>query len=271
MTDFVTRYGTSGSHRAMSPALWGKCPRTAILSGHLDKGWGFIDDFLQAYAGTTDVAAAVGAWVVDNATAGTAALLDRAGGWMCVDAASSTADQGANVQRLSDTAGGECFYANADAEIFIEFRIEPSDLGGLTAGNGAQLFFGLHPRDTTIFAAGVLSGTDYIGLTYDAGDTAGSWQFTGEKSGTQDKNDTGVDIVDDGASDARQRIGFHIKGVTEAIPYINGVAYPAAKLPAAAIPTALMAPSIAVLSEGTVDPLVNVDWVACFQVQCLDA
>jgi hypothetical protein len=250
--------------------LWKNCPRTNILNGHIDRGFGFIDDFLGGAVGPLLIGGGGGGWTVDNATTGTAALIDRKGGWLQLDSAAAVADQGAQIQRLLDTAGGECFIASAASKIYLEWRIEPSDLGGLVAANGAQLFFGLHPRDPSIFASGVMSGDNYIGFVYDAADTGGTWQFEGAKADTTDSNDTGVAIVDDASADARQRLGLLIDGVTSATPYINGVAYPAAKIPTAGIPIVEMAPSAACLSEGTVDPLVNIDYCACFQVESID-
>lgn len=270
MSDLYTKYHSQGSERVLSPALWNRCPRAQILTGHVDRGFGFLADFNGGAVGPLIIDEGGGGWTVDNATNGTAVLQDRLGGWLQLDAASTTADQGVQVQRLLDTAGGENYLPSANADIYMEWRIEPSDLGGLTADNGAQLFFGLAIRDPSFFASGVPSAANYIGFSYDAGDTGGNWQFTGEKGGTQDKNDTGVAIVDDAASDARQRIGFVIKGLTEAVPYINGKAYTAAKLPTAAIPVVNMAPTAAVLSEGTVDPIVSVDFCACFQAQKID-
>ena len=247
------------------PALWKRCPRTAILNGHLDKGWGFIDDFLSLGYDPTDSDEAIPNWTYHQQDSGTVTILDYQGGWLQLDSGGTTADDGVTAYR-GTANGGECFVPAVGAEIFFEARVYPVDLGSMEASDGMQLFIGLADRTTPIMASGVVDATDYVGFKYDANDTDGDWHFVGY-DGTEDDNDTGVDI-DDGST---VKLGFWIKETDKMVPYINGVALEGHKITASAsIPGANMMPILGCFSEGGVDPILKVDYVACFQKQLLD-
>src|SRR5690606_28249976 len=76
------------------PSLWQDCPLPALLSdptiGHMD--WEQFKSF--------NAAASTGDWVVTQATNGAAALSAAEGGVLEVDSDSTTATQGANVQKV---------------------------------------------------------------------------------------------------------------------------------------------------------------------------
>lgn len=266
MSDFMTRHSVSSAQRGLMPALWKRCPRTAILNGHLDKGWGFIDDFHVGHYDSTDTTADPPLWKVDNTTNGSVAYTDYKGGWIALDSEAAGGDQGVQIQR-SDGSGGEVFLPNANSEIFFECRIYPSDLGTLgSADSHVQAFLGLASRDTTVMASGDISASDYAGFLYEDGYTSGNWYIAGS-DGTQDANDTGVSVTDG----STVKLGFWIYKNEKIVPYINGVAYPSKKITASAsMPSASMTPTLVCMGESGVDSIIKVDYVACFQTELLD-
>lgn len=258
MTNTIRSWGLDATDRGPSTRLWGKQqPKTGQAWQDPRYGWGFFDDFVNPHELTTN-------WTLDNATAGASVVTDTKGGSIDLDSASSTADQGVQIQRLADV-GYENFVASAASMIYFEARVTPTDIGSLTAGDGVQLFIGLGERDATFFAAGVISAANYLGFTYDAADTGGVLQFQGEKAGTLDDNGdaTGASLV----SGTSLKLGFVIHGVTKAVCFVNGKEIASVELPTAAIPVVNMVPTLCCLSEGTVDPILSVDWVGCLQVE----
>jgi hypothetical protein len=61
------------------------------------------------------------------------------------------------------------------------------------------------------------------------------------------------------------KLGFLVKGLTSATPYVNGVAKTASKITANISGAVEMVPSLACFSEATTDPLVDIDWIQVIQ------
>jgi hypothetical protein len=241
MSDFATRYQVDGG-RGLSPKVWANCPRTAINNGHLDKGWGFVDDFvskdeLEHYTAT-------------QATAGTFALDDAKGGVVLADCGSTTATQGINVQRA--TTVGECFNAQY-GKLYFEALIKAADIA-----TGPEFFLGLAVIDTTVIATSALSAQS-IGFSSVTDDGV---LLSGTKDGTSAATGTGTTLV----ADTWVKLGFIAHENSKVDFYVDGVKV---NTETTYIPTTEMVPTLVCQSGGTTDPIVHVDWIACFQVESL--
>lgn len=232
--------------RGVGTSLWETCPMLAWLQDP-SIGYHYFDDFLTFGAST-------GGYVVTNFTAGTAVVGDGPGGTLIMDAGSSTADQGVQVQLK-----GESFTPAAGKDIWFETKLS------MTFPTKIQLFAGIGEHDTTLFATGENSMANHIGFemgaTVQGGASAGKIQFYGEKVGTRGT----VADVHTVVSATSVYVGFFVDGVTSATPYVNGVA--ATALATANVPTVDMCLSLACLSEGTSQPVLTVDWVRAFQLR----
>ncbi len=210
-----------------------------------------FDDFLDF-----DSTATTGNWVVTQATAGTAARIDGAGGILQLDCNSTTADQGIQAQRISET-----FKIEAGKDIWFQTRLYVTD-----TVDKVQLFAGLSVLDTTIFASGEISASDYLGFLLDAtkqaGADAGKVDLEIKKTGQTAELVSNVKLLVDATY---VLLGFHLYWGTDGTTcymqaYVDGVPtgdpetvtnYPATE----------MTVSFACLSEGTNDPIALVDYV----------
>lgn len=227
-----------------SGGLWGSADGLlAAVATNPENYIYFRDDFFQFDADDD--------WVVTNATAGTADLIDGAGGWLEVDSASTTADQGAQVQLKI-----EPFELEADKDLWFEARVRVTD-----SIDNCQFFVGLSVLDTTAIASGAISAADYIGFYQGAAEIAagaGNVRLQANSGGTAV---AGSDIaVTDGTF---INLGFKVTGVTSAQAYVNGVATgdPISLTGTDNLPTGLMSPTFVCQTEGTTDPVMVVDWV----------
>jgi hypothetical protein len=217
-----------------------------------------VPDFLDAYVEHDDFKSfdADDDWVVTNATAGTADVIDGAGGILELDAASSTADQGIQIQRKIET-----FLPAANKDILFECRLKVTD-----TIDKVQLFAGLSVLDTTIFASGEPTSTDYIGFLLDATEQAGanankpSLELN-STAGSEEKGAAAATLVEA----TYIRLGFLLTGITRLTPIIDGV--PGTSLAITDCPVTEMAASFACLSEGTNDPITSLDWYYAVQLR----
>jgi hypothetical protein len=271
----------------------GSAPGTAIASGDTDlgpspnlwrdipdywwttpeKGIGFFDDFIQ---GTTTAEGGDHEWVIAAAVAGTAADITSTAGIVALDSASSTADQGITQFQAYRGTTTIPFKPAATQKIIFETR--------LAIGDGAvsytQMFAGLSEIDTTIFATGANTSTNHLGFEMNAltqagtVGTAGYANFYGEKAGTRNTAaaNVGLDVhlfTDAGTGGAAEfttgwvKLGFIVDGITNCKVYVNGI-YTGDIIPTANVPIVGMVPSFACLSEGTADPIMQIDWVRVF-------
>jgi hypothetical protein len=240
-----------------SPIIWDSCPWESIVAGRVD-GFVFFDDFITLLT-TVD-------WTITQATAGTAAPSDAVGGVALLDCNSTTADQGIQMQGIS-----EAFQPLAGVTIFFECRLKVTDTIA-----GAQFFAGLAQEDTTVFAAGANTTDNHIGFEMNAltqagtVGTAGTANFYGEKATARNTAaaDAGLD-VHLFVEDTYVKLGFVIDGITEARVYVDG-ADTMDRIVTANIPTAaagIMTPTFVCQNEdGATDPIVSLDWVRVAQL-----
>ncbi len=189
---------------------------------------------------------AAGDWTLTQATTGTAALATGNYGVMELDSASSTADQGINLQHLASIPA-----LAASQVVRFGCRVKIAD----GTNEFGQVFIGLSDTDTTIMAAGIMASSDYVGFFVDAATSAAGTVDFELYDGVTAENVAGVHtFVDDTYVD----LEFVIDGVTTATPYVNGVAGTAITI--ADAPDTALRPSFVMQSEGTDDPIMSLDW-----------
>ena len=252
MADLYTRpQAKSGSiGRGLSPNLWHQAPLTQLLTGGLGEGFGFIDDFLAFDDASYR-------WVLTQASAGTAVNDTAAkGGVLLLDSGSTTDNQGIQIQ-LGGAVGASSFIATASSKIYFEARVKIADIGTSGSDTG-NLLVGLTEVDTTVLGSGANSTANHI--SFEHLDDDGAVDFHSEKAGTRDSS-TGLHTLTD---DDYFKIGFLVNGVSKITPYVNGIAKTAHTTQ---IPIVAMTPTLVCHSAGTTDPILHVDWVACFQAE----
>jgi hypothetical protein len=236
----------SSLRRGLSPTIWSQAPITEINNGGLTEGFGFTDDFL-----TFDDAS--NSWFLTNASSGTAALdVAAKGGVLLLDSAAAANNQGVQIQ-MGGEISASSFIASAVSKIYYEARVKIADIGSTTC----QMFVGLSSIDTSILASAANTSINHIGFEA-INDTA--MGFHSEKADTRASTAAVHTVVDD----AYVKLGFVVDGLTKVTPYVNGVAKAAITTQ---LPIVGMTPSFVCHSSGTTDPIVHVDWVACYQVE----
>ena len=237
--------GSSNLLRGLSPNIWSQSPLTQLSVGGIDEGFGIIDDFL-----TFDDE---NKWVLTQATAGTAALdVAAKGGVLLLDCNSTTNNQGVQIQ-LGGAAGAASFIASAASKIYFEARVKIADIGSTTC----QMFVGLAEVDTSVLASAANTTANHIG--FEAINTT-AMGIHSEKAGSRSSTASVHTVVDDDYV----KLGFIVDGLTKITPFVNGVAQTAITTN---IPIVAMTPSFVCHSSGTTDPIVHVDWVACYQTE----
>lgn len=235
--------------RGLSANIWSQAPLVQINSGAIDEGFGIIDDFLAFDDASTR-------WLLTQATAGTAACdVAAKGGVLLLDSASSTNNQGAQIQ-MGGAAAASSFIPNANAKIYYEARIKLADIGSTTV----QAFAGLSEIDATLFASAANSSANHVGFEAINSTAMG---IHSEKAGSRSSTASVHTVVDD----AYVKVGFVIDGLTKITPYVNGVAKDAITTN---IPIVELTPSFVCHSSGTTDPIMHIDWVACYQAEQID-
>ena len=236
----------ANSGRGLSPGLWPKQPRD---SQDLSVGFGIQDDFLSFDDASVR-------WLLTQATAGTAACdVAAKGGVLLLDSASSTNNQGAQLQ-LGGAAAASSFIASATSRIYYEARVKLADIGSTTV----QFFAGLSEIDSTLFASAANSSANHVGA--EAINTTALGVHS-EKAGSRSSS-ASVHTIADGTY---FKIGFVIDGVSKVTPYVNGEAKTAITTN---VPIVAMTPSFVCHSSGTTDPILHIDWVACYQEEQID-
>ena len=231
--------------RGLSENVFSQSKNDEIENGGLDQGFGLTDEFL-----TFDDE---NKWVLTQATAGTVALDAAAkGGVLLLDCNSTTNNQGVQIQ-LGGAAGSASFIASAASKIYFEARVKIADIGSTTC----QMFVGLAVVDTSVFASAANSTANHIG--FEAINTT-AMGIHSEKAGTRSSTAAVHTVVDDDYV----KLGFVVDGLTKITPYVNGVAQTAIT---SNIPIVGMTPSFVCHSSGTTDPILHVDWVACYQAE----
>ena len=257
-------YNGHTTPRGRSNGLWNNpahpCPWNRIR----DEGIGisFWDDFTTG----ADVAYM---YDVTNATAGTFAIIDDAIGVADADSASSSNEQGVNVQRCHADGIGETYKPAAGKHIWFEGRLSVGDIGTDTA---PEFFFGLATIDTTVIAGGVNTTDNHIGFETTTG--AEEVSVYGEKATERSTAASATSLVyphtlidfDTTPTTAWVKFGFYVNGVTSVKFFVNGIHIVAEDLATANIPIVEMVPTLVCQSFGTVDPIVHLDWWAAAQL-----
>ena len=242
----LVSYEGANSGRGLSPGLWAKQPRDFQ---DLSVGFGFVDDFLSFDDASVR-------WLLTQATAGTAACdVAAKGGVLLLDSASSTNNQGAQIQ-LGGAAAASSFIASATSKIYYEARVKLADIGSTTV----QFFAGLSEIDSTLFASAANSSANHVGA--EAINTTALGVHS-EKAGSRSSS-ASVHTIADGTY---FKIGFVIDGVSKVTPYVNGEAKTAITTN---VPIVELTPSFVCHSSGTTDPILHIDWVACYQEEQID-
>lgn len=229
--------------RVTANDLWKDCPILEHL--HNQPSGVLLDEQFKTYNATDD-------WTLTQSGAGTAAISIAAPGVLEIDAASSTADQGVNLQHT----GGGTFIPAANTEIWFEARFKIVD-----TYDKVELFVGLSEVDTAIIdGTPSMASTNILAFYCVTGD--GVLLFAGEKAGTASDLITTATI----AEATYINVGFHVKGVTSAQAYINGTRY-GDPIATAGIPIVKLVPSFVCQSFGTNDPIMHLAGFRCFQTR----
>ena len=224
--------------------LWKTCP---LLEYMFDPSIGTLLDF----AGNSyDAAATTGDFVLTQATAGTAAMSTTAPGTLLVNAGSTTATHGANVQRTKSA-----FIPAADKHIWAEFNVSFTGVSNLNV----QTAIGLFEIDTTVIGSSAVSTDNGIGWTSVTDD--GVLLFNTEKA-TAAATRAATTIV----SGTKVRLGFYVNGVTSITQYIDGVAT-GTDTATANIPIVALYPTFVCQSGGTDSPVLAVHGFRIFQLR----
>ena len=184
-----------------------------------------------AYAGQT---------VTQTAT-GTLVMQDDAGGWLGYLGGAD----GNGVQTQSD---GEAFLPAANKDIYFETSIKAED------GDDLDWFIGLAMTD-----ADILNTDPNDLIAFRGADGSANITFQVRSGGTGAAADTGYDFGDGTAV----TLGFHVRGITSVVPYVNGVALTAVT---ANIPTNEMSVSVAMYNGATAaTQTMSVDYIKASQ------
>ena len=246
MSDLFTRpqLKAASLRRGLSPTLWNQAPLAQVSIGGLDQGCGFIDDFLAF-----DDASA--RWLLTQASAGTVAMdVAAQGGVLLMDSNSTTNNQGVQIQ-MGGAIAASSFIASAASKIYYEARVKIADIGSTTC----QMFAGLAEVDASVFASAANSTANHIG--FEAINTT-AMGIHSEKATSRSSTAAVHTVVDDDYV----KLGFVVDGLTKITPFVNGVAQTAIT---SDIPILGMTPTFVCHSSGTTDPILHVDWVACYQ------
>ena len=233
---------TMGIHTGQTSGLWHNAP---VLRAIQDPSYAyyFLDDFIGLPTGK---------YTATQATAGTFALGDQAGGVALADCNSTTAAQGINVQL--GTTVGECFVPAAGKDIWFEAKVKAADIA-----TGPEFFLGLAPVDTTIIASSALSTSNHIGWVSTTDDNV--LLFAAAKAAAA-ATKAATTLVDD----TYVTLGFKVNGVTSIDQYIDGVLQSTTHV-TANIPVTEMTLSLVCQSGGTTDPIVHIDYWRCLQIR----
>ena len=219
--------------------LWATCPLQEYLH---DPSIGILyEEKWSSYNASDD-------WTLTQATTGAAAISTAMTGVLELDSNSTTATQGANLQRTT----GMTIVPVASTEIWAEFEVKVVD-----TYDKVELFVGLSEADTTLIATSANSSANHIGWQCVTDD--GVLLHTAEKA-TAGNTVAAATI----AEDTYIKLGFYVNGITSIQGYINGVATSAVH-PTANVPIVKLIPSFVCQSGGTNDPVLHIKPFRIFQ------
>jgi hypothetical protein len=232
-TDYSPRKGRS---------LWESAPLLALEQNPC----GFVDVHERWIS--YNAAATTGDYVLTQATTGAAAISTARSSVLELDSNSTTATQGATLQRAK-----AAIVPAAGSKIWAEFEFKIVD-----TFDKAEIFVGLSELDTTLIASSANSSANHIGWQCVTDD--GVLLFTAEKAGAG-ATQAAVTI----AEDTYVRLGFVVDGVSSITQYVNGVATGTA-VATANVPIVALYPSFVCQSGGTNDPIMHLKPYRVLQV-----
>lgn len=207
-----------------------------------------IDDYAQWVfddPATDFVIAATGAgWVLTQpgSSSGTAVLADRAGGWIQMDPAASTADDGIQLQKA-----GEFVLPAANKNIMLQAYVD------FSANIANQFFFGVATEAASIFTTGENSTANNIGFEMNATSIAASpgyLQLVSEKATVRTTVADAYLVV----VDTPILLQIVVTGVSTIQFYVDGTLVGTISTN---IPVSEMAPVIYLGAEGTTRPTLD--------------
>lgn len=245
-TDFSGR--ASHFDPAINPThrtgVWRKAP---LLEYMHDPSVGvLLDECWQSY----DPEATNGDYVLTQATTGAGAISTAAPGVLELDSNSTTATQGAQIQRVKSA-----FVPASGKDLWFEAKIKIVD-----TYDKAEVFVGLSEIDTSVIATSANSSANHIGWQCVTDD--GVLLFSSEKAGA------GATKAAATLAEATYvRLGFHYDGTADTVQqYIDGVAVGTAHV-TANIPVVALYPTFVCQSGGTNDPIMHIAGYRVFQLR----
>lgn len=242
---YTKRQAKAGSvKRGLSPNLWGQVNLTEINNGGISEGFGILTDFLSYEADF---------FLAQDASQG-AVLMNAAekGGVLLVDTAGTADNAGPDVQ-MGGAIGASSFIASADSKIYYEARIKITDTAVTS-----QYFLGLGAVLTPFIDSDANASPNHVGFE---GFSSLSSTFASEKATARTSTAAAATLVED----TYIKLGFEIDGLTKITPYVDGQAGAAISTN---IPIVAMTPTFAIRSTNVgTDPVLSVDWLACYQVE----
>lgn len=227
-----------------SANLWKDCPLLEYI--HDPAIAVYLNESFVSY----NAAATTGDWVLTQATQGTAAISTAAPGVLELDSNSTTATQGANLQRVKSV-----FLPATGKDIWFECSFKIVD-----TYDKAEIFVGLSDVETAIIATSANASDNHIGWQCVTDD--GVLLFSSEKAGTG-ATKAAATI----AEDTYIKLGFKYDGTADTVQqYINGVLTGTAHV-TANIPKVALVPSFVVQSGGTNDPIMHIKALRVFQLR----
>ena len=221
--------------------LWRTCPLWEFMH---DPQIGFLlEENWDGYDSTDD-------YTLTQATTGAAAISTAAPGVLELDSNSTTAAQGANLQRTSGV-----IIPAAGKDIWAEFHFKIVD-----TFDKAEIFVGLSDVDTAILSGSAVNSDNHIGWHCVTDD--GVLLFSGEKAGTG-ATKAAATI----AEDTYIKLGFFVDGVTTITQYIAGTSASLTGHVTANVPIVKLVPSFVCQSGGTNDPIMHLKGYRIFQLR----
>lgn len=241
----VSFYDPEVSTTYATSSLWRSCPLLEYLH---DPSIGTLLD----YRGDSyDAAATTGDFVLTQATAGTAAMSTTQQGTLLVNAGSTTATHGANVQRVKSM-----FIPAAGKHIWAEFNVSFTGVSNLNV----ETAVGLAEIDTTVIASSAVSTANHIMFQSVTDD--GVLLFDSMKASVGNTPAAAHTVV----SGEKVRLGFYVNGVTSVQAYVNGVAT-GSEVATENIPIVALYPTFVCQSGGTDSPVLAVHGFRIFQLR----
>lgn len=236
--------------------VWADCPLLAIAANpqlaHV-----YYSDFGSEFTAITDAdPPTLNGWTCTQGgnTLGLLRLIAGIGGHLEIDSESTTQHEGLTMQQ---TIAPWKLAANKD--LWFEAKITVVD-----TFDKIELFVGIAKIDGTLIKndGDLDTGSDYVGFGIET--TGAGVVSLYECKDAAELSDIVVTIEENTAI----RLGFKITGTTAIQAYVNSAEVALTNVIASGIPTTdALAISFVCQTDGTNDPLLQVDWVKCIQLK----